>query len=163
MKRTIILGIDPGTIVTGYALILVDGTKLELIDFGCIRPPAKYSLPDRYVIIYDAVNDLLEKHSPEALSIETQFVRHNVQSAIKLGMARGVVVLAARKKGVEVFEYAPKKAKLAITGQASASKYQVQSMVKYLFNLSEIPQPEDAADALALAVCHAHTLNKRRI
>lgn len=150
-----ILGIDPGTTVTGFAVIETTH-QFDLLDFGCIRPPAKYKLSDRYLIIHDATLELLEKYSPKAVSIETQFVSRNPQSAIKLGMARGVIVLAARKMKVAVFEYAPKKAKLAVTGNGNASKYQIQQMMKQLFNLKEIPQPEDAADALALALCHAN-------
>lgn len=156
MADQIIIGVDPGTIVTGYAVIEVSSDKIDLLDFGCIRPPPKHKLSDRYLIIHDATSELLERYEPGAMSIETQFVSKNAQSAIKLGMARGVIVLAARKKKVEVFEYSPKKAKLAVTGNGNASKHQVQHMIKYLFKLSTIPEPEDAADALALAVCHAN-------
>ena len=112
-------------------------------------------MPDRYLVIYDSVYALLEDHCPDALVVETQYVRHNVQSAIKLGMARGAVLIAGAKKKVPIHEYAPTKAKLAVVGNGRASKQQVQSMVQHILHLPEPPNPEDAADALALAICHA--------
>ena len=151
----IILGIDPGTVISGFGLVDYDGFKFRAIDYGCIRPPPKYSLPDRYLVIYDSVYALLEDHCPDALVVETQYVRHNVQSAIKLGMARGAVLIAGAKKKVPIHEYAPTKAKLAVVGNGRASKQQVQSMVQHILHLPEPPNPEDAADALALAICHA--------
>ena len=158
-----IMGIDPGTVVTGYGIVLISPTGMQLIDFGCIRPPAKYKLSDRYLILYDSIGELLEKHAPQAVAIETQFVHHNPQSAIKLGMARGIMVIAARKKGATVFEYTPKKAKLAVTGSGNASKHQVQAMIQHLFRLPTLPEPADAADALALAVCHAHAMQSPKL
>lgn len=156
MKK-IILGIDPGTRITGYGIIAVDNA-LEPLDFGCIRLPPKLELPARLLILYESLEKLLEKYEPNAVAVETQFVYKNVQIAIKLGMARGMVLLAAAKKNIPVFEYAPKKAKLAIVGTGSASKTQVQKMVQLLLKLPTLPEPEDAADALALAVCHANSL-----
>jgi crossover junction endodeoxyribonuclease RuvC len=154
----IIIGIDPGTLVTGYGIIDVESGVFTVIDYGCIRPPATLKLSDRYLVIFEAVEALLEKFKPHALVVETQYVNKNVQSAIKLGMARGVIVVAAKRKRVLVYEYAPAKAKLAVVGNGKASKRQVQGMVKLLLNLSEVPKPEDAADALALALCHAQSL-----
>jgi crossover junction endodeoxyribonuclease RuvC len=151
----IILGIDPGTVVSGFGIIEFDGVRFRAVDYGCIRPPPKYSLPDRYLVIYDSVYALLEDHRPDALVVETQYVKNNVQSAIKLGMARGAVVIAGAKKKVPIHEYAPTKAKLAVVGNGRASKHQVQTMVQHLLRLPEPPNPEDAADALALAICHA--------
>lgn len=151
----IILGIDPGTVVCGFGIVEFDGVRFRVIDFGCIRPPIKYALPDRYLVIYDSVYALLEEHDPHALVVETQYVKHNPQSAMKIGMARGAVMIAGAKKGVSIYEYAPSKAKLAVVGNGRASKHQVQSMVQHLLHLPEPPSPEDAADALALAICHA--------
>jgi crossover junction endodeoxyribonuclease RuvC len=156
MGEEIILGVDPGTRVTGYGIIR--SSNLEVIDFGCIRPSLKLELHERYLSIYEGIEELIAKYTPSALSIETQFVNKNVQSAIKLGMARGVVLLAAAKNKLKVCEYTPKKAKLAVTGRGSADKLQVQKMVQVLLHLKELPTPEDAADALALAICHAHNL-----
>lgn len=152
----IILGIDPGTRVTGYGVIRVSGPgRYGLIDYGCIRPPAKRIIHDRYLIIHEGAEELIQKYRPDALSIETQYVHKNPQSTIKLGMARGVVIVAARKNDVDVYEYTPTTAKRSITGRGGASKEQVQSMLQHLLGLKEKPTPEDAADALALAICHA--------
>lgn len=151
----IIIGIDPGTVVCGFGIILCEGNSYRVIDYGCIRPPKKYALADRYLVIYDSVYALLEEHSPDALVVETQFIKKNVQSAIKLGMARGAVMIAGAKKQVPIFEYAPTKAKMAVVGNGRAGKYQVQSMIQHLLQLPSLPNPEDAADALALAICHA--------
>lgn len=158
----IIIGIDPGTVVTGYGVIKVnpDGSY-EVIDYGCIRPPAGL-LTDRYLFIFNGVEELVEKYAPQILVVETQFVNRNVQSAIKLGMARGVTIIAAKRRGVAVFEYAPTKAKLAVVGNGKASKHQVQVMVQLLLKLRE-PPPEDAADALALAICHANSLRHQHL
>lgn len=159
----IIIGIDPGTQVTGYGIIAMENGVLRVMDYGCIRPPASLKLSDRYLVIFEAVEALLEKFRPQALVVETQYVSKNVQSAIKLGMARGVIVVAAKRKNISVFEYAPTKAKLAVVGNGKASKQQVQGMVKLLLNLAEVPTPEDAADALALALCHAQSLRYREL
>ena len=156
-NSSIILGIDPGTCVTGYGIISFQSQNYILLDFGCIRPPAKQKLSDRYVVIYDGVNELIEKYHPTILVVETQYVNKNVQSALKLGMARGAVMIAAKKKGLIVFEYPPTVAKRAVVGSGKASKYQVKKMVQNLLKLSTPPHPDDAADALALAICHAHS------
>lgn len=161
-KSNVIVGIDPGTVITGYAVISVNEQKLSLIDFGCIRPPANKPLSERYAIIHDACTDIFKKHDPSALSIETQFVYRNPQSAIKLGMARGIVILAAYKNQAAIYEYTPKKVKVAATGNGNASKQQVQSMMQYVFRLPSLPTPIDAADALALTVCHAHALQSKQ-
>jgi crossover junction endodeoxyribonuclease RuvC len=156
-KKPIILGIDPGTVVTGYGVIRETGRDWEPLDFGCIRPSLKLKMHEKYLAIFEGIDHLLEKYQPEAVSVETQFVYKNAQSALKLGMARGAVIIAAARRGVAVFEYAPSKAKLAVVGSGSASKFQVQRMIQMQLKLSQIPEPADAADALALALCHAHT------
>lgn len=153
----IILGIDPGTRITGYGLIRISGSSIEPLDFGCIKPPPKLPLQQRYRIIFDALEKLIEQFHPTSIAVESQFVLKNPQSTIKLGMAKGMVLLAAARSDIEVVEYTPKKAKLAVVGNGSASKFQVQRMIATLLRLPTVPQPEDAADALALAICHAHT------
>jgi crossover junction endodeoxyribonuclease RuvC len=152
----IILGIDPGTRITGYGLIKAHQNGEIPLDFGCIRPSIKLELNQKYVFIYKGLEELIKKYKPDAIAVETQFVKKNVQSAMKLGMARGVVILAAALNNIPIFEYAPKKAKLAVTGTGAASKSQVQKMVQMLLKLKELPTPEDAADALSIAICHAH-------
>ena len=161
MKKTIILGIDPGTIITGYGVIREADRHWEPLDFGCIRPPRNLKIHERYLAIFEGIDLLLEKYQPEAVAVETQFVYKNVQSALKLGMARGAVLIAAARRGVAVFEYAPRKAKQAVVGNGAASKFQVQRMVQMELKLSQLPEPADAADALALALCHAHTKKAR--
>ncbi|HUD01585.1 MAG TPA: crossover junction endodeoxyribonuclease RuvC [Rhabdochlamydiaceae bacterium] len=156
-EEVIILGVDPGTLVTGYGVIRQTDRYWEPLDFGCICPPRKLKTHERYLIIFEGIDHLLEKYRPQAVSVETQFVHKNVQSALKLGMARGAVIIAAARRGIEVFEYAPTKAKLAVVGNGGASKFQVQKMVQMQLKLSQMPEPADAADALALALCHAHT------
>jgi crossover junction endodeoxyribonuclease RuvC len=152
---TVTIGIDPGTLVTGYGIIRSEGSRHEALDYGCIKPPSKMKLTDRYLVIYQGIEALLDKFYPDALAVETQYVQKNPQSALKLGMARGVVIVAAKQRVIPVYEYSPSKAKLAVVGRGHASKFQVQGMVQMLLNLSRLPQPEDAADALALALCHA--------
>lgn len=155
-KVEIILGVDPGTRVTGYGLIKLHPGFQEPIDFGCIRPPLSLSSSERYLAIFNALEHLLDAHHPDAVAVETQFVYKNAQSAMKLGMARAMVILAAARRKIPLYEYAPKKAKLAVVGNGSASKEQVQKMIQLLLKLPSVPVPEDAADALALAICHAH-------
>ncbi len=154
----IILGIDPGTVVTGYGVIAHTHTKQIALGYGCIRPPNKASPAEKYHILFESLETLIRDYKPQALAVETQFVYKNVQSAMKLGMARGMALLAAARNNISVHEYAPKKAKLAVVGHGSASKEQVQKMIQILLQLPSLPQPQDASDALALAICHAHNL-----
>ena len=158
MKK--IIGIDPGTKVTGWGIITVAGNRYQLIECGTIHPKATETPEKKYLHIFEELHKILEIHTPEVLSVETQFVDKNVQSAIKLGMARGMAYLAAAKQGIPVFEYAPTKAKQAVTGRGSSSKSAVQHMVKILLGLKELNVLEDATDALALAITHAHFSTK---
>ena len=156
----VVLGVDPGTAITGYGIIQDKGSRFHALDYGCIRPPASRKLSDRYWIIFSGLSDIIEKYSPDMVVVETQYVDKNVASALKLGMARGGVIIAAKQFGLPVMEYAPTKAKLAVTGNGQASKRQVQEMIKRLLNLSKMPPP-DAADALALALCQLHNKQSR--
>ena len=158
-KDLVILGIDPGTCITGYGVILYSAHNQQALDFGCIKPPPKELLSKRYLIIFNGLSQLMDQYKPHAVAIETQFVSKNPQSAIKLGVARGMAVLAATQRNIPVYEYPPKRAKQAVVGYGSASKEQVQKMMQLLFKLPLPPSPEDAADALALALCHGHTLS----
>lgn len=153
--KRLILGIDPGTRLTGYGLITLEsGRRFSVVDFGCIRPPPTLPLTTRYRIIFEELEKLLDEYSPEAVAVETQYIHKNPQSGLKLGMARGVALLAASLRDIPVYEYAPSRAKQAVVGSGRASKLQVQAMVQRLLSLKCIPEPEDAADALALAICH---------
>lgn len=159
LLEPLILGIDPGSNCTGFALLQ---GKMPL-EYGCIIPQKNLSLPKKYLEIFEAVCYLINKHKPDVMSIETQFVNKNSQSAIKLGMARGACLIAAAKNNIEVFEYAPKKIKLAATGTGSASKHQIAHMLQLMLGLKDPIVPHDAADALAIALCHQQSLNIKKI
>lgn len=156
-KEIVILGIDPGSRITGYGILHGES---RVLDYGCIRPSPKLGIYERYLFIFNGISYLIDKFHPEAIAIETQFIQKNVQSALKLGMARCAAALAGAKSGIKIFDYAPTKAKRAVVGNGSASKEQVQKMIQLLLKLPAPPEPEDAADALALALCHAHTIKK---
>jgi crossover junction endodeoxyribonuclease RuvC len=153
----IILGIDPGTATIGYGVINKNGSKLEFLDFGCILTPAILSLPDRLEIISLELDEVIEKYKPAQIAVEELFFAANTKTAISVGHARGVILLGGKKKGLSLFEYTPLEIKLATTGYGRADKKQVQQMVKSILSLKEIPKPDDAADALAVAICHAQT------
>jgi crossover junction endodeoxyribonuclease RuvC len=155
-----IIGIDPGTTVTGWGIILFQNNRYQLIDCGTIHPKTTAKPELKYLHIFEELEKVIEIHLPDALSVETQFVDKNPQSAIKLGMARGMAYLAAAKLGIPVFEYAPTKAKQAVTGKGNSTKAAVAHMVKILLNQKELNVREDATDALALAITHAHFSTK---
>ena len=159
----IIIGIDPGTRITGFGVVRFEKNRYHVLDYGCIRTPNTCALSERYRIIYEGLCELLDRYQPEAVSVETQYVQKNVQSALKLGMARGMVLLAASQRGIPIYEYSPSKAKRAVVGNGQASKEQVGAMVQRLLALSKIPTPDDAADALALAICHAQSINMQNL
>lgn len=153
----IIIGIDPGTRITGYGIIKVSHQGLLPLDFGCIRPPTDMPLGDRYTIIFKSIEQLLETYQPIEMAIETQFVHKNVQSAMKLAIAMGCALLTGKLKNLKVFGYSPKEVKRAIVGTGKASKDQVESAITRYLNLSRPPTPQDAADALAIAICHINS------
>jgi crossover junction endodeoxyribonuclease RuvC len=154
-ERKIVIGIDPGTRVTGYGIIEVLANGFKPLDFGCIRPPVKYSLSDRYSIIFDSLQELLERYNPLEMALETQFVNKNAQSALKLGIAMGCALLAAKSRKMRVFGYSPREVKCFIAGTGKAGKEQLQYAVTRFLSLKTLPEPQDAADALAIALCHA--------
>lgn len=151
-----ILGIDPGSRLTGYGLIEGTGNRLRHVDNGVIATNSKDPLPQRLKIIHDGVSGLIEKFRPEAFAIENIFLAKNAQSALKLGHARASAIIAAVNAGLPVAEYSALQVKSAVVGYGKAAKSQVQQMVKALLNLPEVSQ-EDAADALAVAICHFHS------
>ena len=152
------LGIDPGTATTGYGFVRQrDDDSLEAVAYGVITTPAKMPAHERLVIIYDQLNELLLLHRPERCAVEKLFFQKNVTNAIAVGQARGVVMLALAQAGMEPAEYTPNEIKLAVAGYGAAGKRQVQEMVRMLLELDDIPRPDDAADALAVAITHIHT------
>ena len=155
-EERIIIGIDPGTRVTGYGVIAISKKRMRAIDYGCIRPPPNALLSERYLIIFESLQELLLLHNPIEMAIETQFVYKNPQSALKLGIAQGVAIIAAKKNNIRVFGYAPKAVKSGMVGTGKASKEQLKGACARFLNLVELPKPQDAADALAIAICHAN-------
>jgi crossover junction endodeoxyribonuclease RuvC len=156
-NRLRILGIDPGIAIVGFGFIDKKGSKLVPVQYGSIQTEANTEPALRLKQIYDAVVQLLDKYSPDAVAIEKLFFNRNVTTALTVGQARGVMILAAVQRGLEIVEYTPLQVKQAIVGYGKAEKHQVQEMVKMFLHLWEIPKPDDVADALAVAVCHAHS------
>ncbi len=151
-----IFGIDPGSVRTGYGCVETDGTRHRLVVCGVVAPPAGCGLPDRLHAIHSGLVKLLRSAHPDCVVIENLFHARNVRSALVLGHARGVAMLAAVAAGLPVVEYTPAEVKLAVVGYGRAEKPQLQQMVKLLLGLDTVPSPHDAADALAMAICHAH-------
>lgn len=153
----IILGVDPGTAITGYGILQSDGDDLSLIDYGAITTPSDWLMPRRLQQIHTELSALIAKHSPTDAVIEKLFFSKNVRTALSVGQARGVALLAAAQAGLTIHEYTPLQIKQAVVGYGRAEKQQIQQMVKMLLQLDFVPQPDDAADALAVAICHAHS------
>ncbi|MBW8010648.1 MAG: crossover junction endodeoxyribonuclease RuvC [Chloroflexi bacterium] len=156
----LVIGIDPGTATTGYGFVLqTENGNLQAVDYGVILTPPKMPMAERLALLYKSLNEVLQLHPPESGAVEKLFFQKNVRTAISVGQARGVALLALAQAGLKVGEYAPTDIKQAVTGYGAADKRQVQEMVRTLLNLDEIPKPDDAADALAVAICHAHSLH----
>jgi len=151
-----VLGIDPGSETLGWGVVEGTGSKYEAVDFGTVRSSTKLSFSKRLLSIHHGVSEVIEKYQPSVLSIEDSFYAKNASVAIKLGQVRGVILLLAEQKSLEIAEYAPRLIKQTVVGYGSAEKHQVGEMVKILLKLKEVPKPHDAADALAIAVCHFH-------
>ncbi len=158
-----VLGIDPGTLTSGYGIVVEEDHKLFHVVSGGISPSAKHAFPLRLKKIYEELEKVIDKHRPQVVVVEDLFVSKNIKSALKLGHARGVAILAAMNAGLPVFEYAPLEVKQAVVGNGKADKKQVQMMVKVLLDLPKAPHPADAADALAAAICHIHASRLREI
>ena len=150
-----ILGVDPGSVATGYGLILGDVRSARALDFGVLRPPPAAPLGEKLQVVYRGLQQLFAEHQPDCAAVESVFHAKNARSALALGHVRGVVLLAAAEAGVPAFEYAPTEIKKALVGYGRAEKEQVQLMVARLLGLKIVPRPLDAADALAVALCHA--------
>jgi len=151
-----ILGIDPGSGSTGYGLIETDGSKHRAVLFGAIQTNTRQPFHERLLKIHSALTEILSREKADVMAIEEVFYASNVQSALRLGHARGVALLAAAQQGLDVREYSPLEIKSAVVGYGRADKMQIQMMVRLLLDLHEIPSPDHAADALAVAICHAH-------
>ena len=153
----IILGIDPGIAIVGYGVIEYRGNKFKVIDYGAITSPAEMKTKDRLKIIYDGVIEIIRKHKPDCIAIEELFYNNNAKTVINVAQGRAMPYLAAANTNLEIYEYTPLQVKQAVVGYGRAEKKQVQQMTKMLLNLEKVPKPDDTADALAIAVCHAHS------
>lgn len=152
-----ILGIDPGYALIGYGIIFADAGRFRTITFGAITTPSDLNFSQRLEIIYKDMNQLICEYKPDAISIEKLYFNTNTTTAIDVAQARGVILLAAQLNEIPVFEYTPLQVKSSVTGFGRAEKHQVMEMTRSLLSLSKIPKPDDTADALALAICHANT------
>lgn len=158
----LVLGIDPGTATTGYGLIReAEDGSLQVVDYGVIQTPANMLMPERLLELFNQLRQLILLHRPDTGAVEKLFFEKNVRTAITVGQARGVALLALAEAGLAVGEYTPLEVKQAVTGYGGADKNQVQQMVKALLSLTDVPRPDDAADALAVAICHMHSTQIR--
>ena len=152
-----ILGIDPGYAIVGYGILDYSNTKFKVVDYGAITTPAGMDFNKRLELIYDQMMLLFSKYNPEAMAIEKLFYNTNAKTVIDVAQARGVIMLSAQKNNVPSFEYTPLQVKQSVVGYGRAEKKQVQEMTKIILHLESVPKPDDTADALAMAVCHANT------
>lgn len=151
-----VLGIDPGSETLGWGIVEGSGLKYAAVDYGVVKSNPRQPFAKRLVNIYDGVSAVIESFQPDVVSIEEAFYAVNVKVALKLGQVRGALLLLAEQRGLEIAEYAPRLIKQTVVGYGNAEKHQVQEMVKVLLRLKSVPTPHDAADALAMAICHFH-------
>ncbi|MBR2152664.1 MAG: crossover junction endodeoxyribonuclease RuvC [Clostridia bacterium] len=159
----IILGIDPGYAIVGYGVIYYQSGRFRVLEYGAITTPAGMPLPKRLHRIYEGMEELIRKYKPDALSIEQLFFNTNSTTAIGVAEARGCILLSADMNNIPIYEYTPLQVKQAVTGYGRAEKRQIMQMTTTLLGLTEIPKPDDAADALAVAVCHAHSSGSKML
>ncbi len=157
-----ILGIDPGYAILGYGIVEMKGNHFEVCGYGAITTEASMNMTDRLKCLYTSLTEIIAEYEPEVASIEELFFNTNTKTAIMVGQARGVAILACANSGMEIAEYTPLQIKQALVGYGRAEKKQVQSMVKTILHLNEVPKPDDTADALAAAICHGHSANANK-
>ncbi len=156
-----IIGIDPGYAIVGYGVIDYIGNKFKIVEYGAITTESNQNMNERFKSIHDDLNTIIERTNPEFLAIEELFFNSNQKTAINVAQARGVLLLSALNHGISIHEYTPLQVKQAVVGYGRAEKKQVQLLVKSILGLEKVPKPDDTADALAIAVCHAHSYNPR--
>lgn len=152
----VILGIDPGYAIVGYGVLRFENNRFSVLDFGAITTPAGMYFPARLKAIHDDLTYLFTKFRPDAMAIEKLFFNTNKKTAVDVAQARGIILLSAQENGAEIFEYTPLQVKQSVVGYGRAEKKQVQEMTRSILGLSAVPKPDDTADALAMAICHAH-------
>lgn len=152
-----VLGIDPGTAIVGWGMVEGEGQDLRLMDYGVLRTPAHMPLSERLVLLYDGIRHLLEIYQPQGVGVEQLFFARNVTTALPVAHARGVILLALQQAKIPLREFTPMEIKQAVTGYGRADKHQMQQMVRLLLGLESIPRPDDAADAVAVALCYHQT------
>jgi crossover junction endodeoxyribonuclease RuvC len=160
----LVIGIDPGTATTGYGIIEEDNNgEIHAVAFGVVTTDKKLNAEKRLLEINQSIDEIILLHQPDSGAVEKLFFQKNITTAIAVGQARGVILLSFAKADIPVFEYTPNEVKQSVTGYGAAEKRQVQEMVKTILNLKEIPRPDDAADALAIAICHLHSIGYQRL
>lgn len=152
-----IMGIDPGTGILGYSILDYVGNKFTLLEYGVVSTKAHTPLKDRLLLIFNELSDLIEKYKPDQLAVEELFFNNNAKTALSVGHARGVVILLGAQMELNIADYTPLQVKQGVVGYGRATKKQVQEMVKIILKMEEIPKPDDAADAIAVAICHGHS------
>lgn len=163
-RARVVIGIDPGTATTGYGVIKEHPRgELEWLDHGVVKTPSDWEEPRRLLFLYESLRDIVDKHQPDCCAIEKLFFQKNVKTAISVGQGRGAALIAVAAHELILGEYSPSEIKQAVSGYGSADKRQIQEMVRMLLELEEIPQPDDAADALAVAICHLHTTRREQV
>ena len=154
-----VLGIDPGTMVMGYGVIESEDDEIALIDFGALVGPGRSPIGERLSYLYNELLEIIQRHQPDAVAVEQPFIAKNVRSALAIGRAQAIALLAATGRGIPTYEYTPAQIKQRVANYGASSKEQIQEMVRLHLGLSEVPQPNDAADALAVAICHLREIH----
>ena len=157
----IILGIDPGLAIVGWGVVDYSASRFKVLGYGALETPAGLPTEERLAMIFDGIKELIKKYNPEHIAVEELFFNTNITTGIRVAEARGIIIMTAYKMGVKVFEYTPLQVKQAVVGFGRAEKKQVINMVTMLLGLPTPPKPDDTADALAIAICHAHTGNSK--
>lgn len=160
----LVLGIDPGTATTGYGLVREDERgNLTVVAYGVVTTPSKWEMPQRLLAIYEELKEIVQRYQPDSSAVEKLYFQRNVRTAISVGQGRGAALIALASSQLSLGEYTPLEIKQAVVGYGNADKNQVQQMVKMLLDMKEIPRPDDAADALAVAICHIHSTGRERL
>jgi crossover junction endodeoxyribonuclease RuvC len=158
-----ILGIDPGTVVMGYGVVESEDNELSLVDFGAISVPEHYKIGERLSHLYKELLEIIQRYHPDAVAVEQPFIAKNVRSAMAIGRAQAIALLAAASRSIPTFEYTPAQVKQRVANYGASSKEQIQEMVRLQLGLAEVPQPNDAADALAVAICHVQEMHLNKL